>query len=268
MQVLVGLLRTSQTASAQASGHRGRQASRQMRSRMDFPHSQVQRIWGAGLSHPKSQLFLRSTPSRVLTDPGLAYSQVSIECSQTAQPGLSQAGDRRQPTSSSSCASMLLQGLGPFLPSPRFHSSLPSIPDSHSSLLRPAPRCPSPTGSGDLHDGTLAGSAGRLPGRGRPVALAPQRSHFSDSAPHGDVDRSDTQLTQLGGERRAPPGPPRKDVTKAGPIGHRCARAAGCEGRGLSMSRPPRERASNLVLPLPERTIWGRPSGSERSWNF
>lgn len=143
MQVLVGLLSTNQTA--RASGHRGRQASRQM-SRMDFPHTQVERIWGAGLSHPKGQLFLRPTPSRVLTDPGLAYSQVSIECSQTAQPGLSQASDSRQPTSSC-CASMLLQGLGPFLPSPRFHSSPPSTPDSHSSLLRPAPRCPSPTGS-------------------------------------------------------------------------------------------------------------------------
>lgn len=53
------------------------------------------------------------------------------------------------------------------------------------------------------------------------MALSPQRSHFSDSAPRGDVDRSETQLAELTGERWAPPGPPRKDVTKAGPIGCR-----------------------------------------------
>lgn len=54
------------------------------------------------------------------------------------------------------------------------------------------------------------------------MALSPQRSHFSDSAPRGDVDRSETQLAELTDERWAPPGPPRKDVTKAGPIGCRC----------------------------------------------
>ncbi|KAH0503396.1 Leukocyte-associated immunoglobulin-like receptor 1 [Microtus ochrogaster] len=36
------------------------------------------------------------------------------------------------------------------------------------------------------------------PQRYRPVALAPQCCHFSDSAPRRDVDRSHTQLTQLG----------------------------------------------------------------------
>lgn len=164
---------------------------------------------------------------------------------------------------------MLLQGLGPFLPSPpRFHSSPPSTPRPHSSLLRPAPRCPSPTGLGGLHDSPLDGSAGRLPGRGRPVALAPQRSHFSDSAPRGDVDRSDTQSAQPAGERWAPPGPPRKDVTKAGPIGRRCARAAAGDGRGLNRPRLLRELASLLVLPQPERAIWSRSSGSEQSWEF
>lgn len=101
------------------------------------------------------------------------------------------------------------------------HSSPPIAPGPHSSLLRPAPRCPSPTGSWGLHDSSLDGSAGLLPGRGRPVVLTPQSSHFSDSAPHGDVDRSKTQLAQLTGARWAPPGPPRKDVTKAGPIGCR-----------------------------------------------
>lgn len=53
------------------------------------------------------------------------------------------------------------------------------------------------------------------------MALTPQSSHFSDSAPRGDVDRSETQLAQLTGAGWAPPGPPRKDVTKAGPIGCR-----------------------------------------------
>lgn len=101
------------------------------------------------------------------------------------------------------------------------HSSPPSAPGPHSSLLRPAPRCTSPRGSWGLHDRSLDGTAGRLPGRGRPVALTPQRSHFSDSAPRGDVDRSETQLAQLTGARWTPPGPPRKDVTKAGPIGCR-----------------------------------------------
>lgn len=101
------------------------------------------------------------------------------------------------------------------------HSSPPSAPGPHSSLLRPAPRCPSPSGSWGLHDSSLDSSAGRLPGRGRPVALTPQRSHFSDSAPRGDVDRSETQLAQLTGARWTPPGLPRKDVTKAGPIGCR-----------------------------------------------
>lgn len=101
------------------------------------------------------------------------------------------------------------------------HSSPPSAPGPHLSLLRPAPHCPSPTGSQGLHDSSLDSSAGRLPGRGRPVALTPQSSHFSDSAPRGDVDRSETQLAQLTGAGWAPPGPPRKDVTKAGPIGCR-----------------------------------------------